>query len=169
MNRSRTLKRTTSRTRMLQQLQAKMNTNGLRGARGTMAVGISPENVAQRVTAPCLRAAINRSRTLKMTTTRTRTLPQLQAKMSTNGLRGARGTMAVGISPENVAQRVTALCSLAAMNRSRTLKRTTSRTRMLQQLQAKTSTNGLRGARGTMGVGISPENVAQRVTALCLR
>merc|ERR1719215_324018 len=115
MNRSWTLKRTTSRTRMLQQLQAKMSTNGPRGARGTMAVGISPENVAQRVTALCLLAAMNRSRTLKRTTTRTRTLPQLQAKMSTNGLRGARETEAVGISPENVAQQLTALCWLAAI------------------------------------------------------
>merc|ERR1719223_1418266 len=63
-----------TRTRMLQQLQAKMSASGLRGARATEAVGISPENVAQRLMALCLRAATTRSRTLKMTTTRTRML-----------------------------------------------------------------------------------------------
>merc|ERR1719223_2415609 len=75
---------TMTRTRMLQQLQVKMSTNGLRGARETVAVHISLEDVAQRMTALCLLAAITvRSRTIlqsqaKMTMTRTRTLQQLQ-------------------------------------------------------------------------------------------
>merc|ERR1719223_805654 len=57
-----------------------------------------------------------------MTMTRTRTLQQLQVKMSTNGLRGARETEAVHTSLEDVARRMTALCLLAAITvRSRTI------------------------------------------------